>query len=216
MRERTGWREQSPWQGRGRPRSAGVSGDSLGGDPRRQPNPTDDAALHAEYEAYRRRQVAGLLQLVPRDAIRDLYAEARMWASARGVHCATDPVATLTRFAEHMLPLPPFAAWLADRDRNPLDHLEAGDEGIDAATAASPHRAGSRGFDYQGRPWVASLHVFTDDGVWRGFLRFHERTAAERHQTAHIFLEDSASEVRERFREFDRRTLGVFLRSVLP
>ncbi len=167
------------------------------------------------YRYYRRRQVTRLLHLVPRDAIRELYAQARIWADERGLHDPQDPLATLSSFAEHVLPLPPFEVWLADRVRYPLNHIEDGAE--EARTGAThPRRLEARRFDYGGRDWMASLNAFRDGAVWRGFLRFREVGCERRHHTANIFLERTAREVRETFREFDEGTLGAFLRAVLP
>ena len=172
----------------------------------------------ARYQCYRRRQITRLLHLVPRDAIRDLYGEARAWASERGIHDARDPMATLSAYAEHILPLPPFEVWAADRRRHPLSHIEDGGEDprAEASATVHPRRLEDRRFRYGGRTWVASLNVFRDGAMWRGFLRFRETGRDHRHHTANIFLEETARMVRERFREFDRGTLGAFLRSVLP
>ncbi len=172
--------------------------------------------LFARYRCYRRRQVTGLLHLMPRDAIRELYGQARAWATEHGIHDAQDPMATLSRFAEHLLPLPPFEVWMADRARYPLSHIEDGGEDPRAGSMAHPRRLEDRRFRFGGRHWIASLNVFRDGAAWRGFLRFREVGRTHRHHTANIFLEDTARKVRERFREFDRGTLGAFLRSVLP
>ena len=172
--------------------------------------------LHLRYQWYRRRQIARLLHLVPRDAIRDLYGEARAWASERGIHDSRDPMATLRAFAEHLLPLPPFEVWQEDRRRHPLSHIEDGGEDPRSEATILPRRLEDRRFRYGDRSWVASLNVFRDGAMWRGFLRFREVGRARRYHTANIFLEETARTVRERFREFDRGTLGAFLRSVLP
>lgn len=172
--------------------------------------------LFARYQWYRRRQVARLLHLIPREAIRELYAQARDWAAERGTHDARDPMATLTSFAESLLPLPPFEVWLADRARHPLSHIEDGGDDPRSPMVPHPRRLEDRRFDYGHRSWVASLNVFREGAMWRGFLRFREVGHTRRYHTANIFLEDTARKVRERFREFDRGTLGAFLRSVLP
>ena len=172
--------------------------------------------LYLRYHGYRRRQSARLLHVMPRDAVRDLYARAREWAQGRGLHDSQDPMATLVRFAEHLLPLPPFEVWLADREQHPLHHIEDANEGPHAPSVGLPGRLEDRRFDYAGRSWIVSLHVFRDGSVWRGFLRFRQRGGTRRYHTANIFLEETAKEVRRRFREFDRATLGAFLRSVLP
>ena len=172
--------------------------------------------LYLRYQCYRRRQVTRLLHLVPRDAIRELYGQARAWASERGLHDARDPMATLSAFAEHLLPLPSFEVWQEDRARHPLSHIEDGGEDPRSDAMVLPRRLEDRRFDYGGRSWIASLNVFRDGVMWRGFLRFREVGRDRRHHTANIFLEETARKVRQRFREFDRGTLGAFLRSVLP
>lgn len=172
--------------------------------------------LFARYRCYRRRQVTRLLHLVPRDAVRELYGQARAWASERGIHDPQDPMASLSSFAEHLLPLPPFEVWRADRARYPLGHIEDGGEDPQSGSMTRPRRLEDRRFRYGGRHWIASLNVFRDGSAWRGFLRFREVGRAHRYHTANIFLEETARNVRERFREFDRGTLGAFLRSVLP
>ena len=172
--------------------------------------------LYLKYHGYRRRQAARLLHVMPREAVRELYGEAREWAQGRGLHDVQDPMATLVRFAEHLLPLPPFEVWLADREQYPLCHIEDSNEGPHAAKVGQPGRLEDRHFNYAGRSWVASLHVFRDGTIWRGFLRFRQRGSTGRYHTANIFLEETAREVQRRFREFDRATLGAFLRSVLP
>lgn len=172
--------------------------------------------LYFRYYAYRRRHADRLLRLVPREAVRDLYGKAREWAKARGLHDTRDPMATLTRFAEHVLPLPTFEIWLADRQRHALRHIEDSGETTHGPAPVRPAKVEERRFDFGGRAWIASLHVFADGTRWRGFLRFRKEGEPRRHHTAHIFLEDTAREVRRSFREFDRAALGAFLRSVLP
>lgn len=172
--------------------------------------------LYLRYQCYRRRQVTRLLHLVPRDAIRELYGQARAWASERGLHDARDPMATLSAFAEHLLPLPSFEVWQEDRARHPLSHIEDGGEDPRSDEMVLPRRLEDRRFHYGGRSWTASLNVFRDGAMWRGFLRFREVGRGRRYHTANIFLEETARKVRQRFREFDRGTLGAFLRSVLP
>ena len=172
--------------------------------------------LYLRYHGYRRRQATRLLHVMPREAVRDLYGQAREWAKGRGLHDGQDPMATLVRFAENLLPLPPFEVWLADREQYPLCHIEDSNEGPHAPTMGQPGRLEARRFEYGGLSWSVSLHVFRDGTVWRGFLCFQELGRTLRFHTANIFLEETAREVQRRFREFDRATLGAFLRSVLP
>ena len=189
---------------------------------RREPGtPLDGPAetpevLYFGYYSYRRRHADRLLRLVPREAVRGLYAKAREWAKARGLHDTRDPMATLTRFAEHLLPLPTFEIWLADRQLHPLRYIEDCGRTPHSPAPVRPTKVEERIFDFCGQTWVASLHVFVDGRRWRGFLRFRKAGHTRRYHTAHIFLEDSAREVRRSFREFDGAALGAFLRSVLP
>ncbi len=183
--------------------------------PRDRPAETPEV-LYFRYLAYRRRHADRLVRLIPRDAVRDLYGKARDWAVAEGVHDSRDPMATLTRFAEHLLPLPPFEVWLADRTVHPIRHIEDSSRTSPVSPPAQPARVEERRFDYEGRIWIASLHVFAVGTRWRGFLRFRQSGHARRYHTAHIFLEETAREVRRSFRGFDGAALGAFLRSVLP
>ena len=172
--------------------------------------------LYFRYLAYRRRHAERLVRLVPREAVRELYRKARGWAVKEGVHDTRDPMATLTRYAEHLLPLPPFKVWLSDRASHPIRHLEDSSATSPVSLPARPARVEDRRFGYEGRIWIASLHVFPVGNRWRGFLRFRLTGHSRRYHTAHIFLEDTAREVRRSFRGFDGAALGAFLRSVLP
>ena len=183
--------------------------------PPEQPVETREV-LYLRYHAYRRRQAAQLLHVIPREAVRDLYARAREWAKERGLHDGRDPMASLKKFAEELLPLPTFEVWLADRERFPLCHLEDYTESAHAPRVSRPGKVEEREIGRDGRRWIGSLNVFREGDVWRGFIRFRERGKTQRYHTANIFREDSATEIRRRFREFDREALGAFLLSVLP
>ncbi len=172
--------------------------------------------LGARYHHYRRRQIARLLHLMPREALRQLYGEARGWATEHRLHDTRDPLATLIAFGEHLLPLPPFDLWLVDRSAHPLDHLEEEGETPGPDPAAHPRQLEARRFHYGGRSWIAALNVFRAGATWRGFIRFREYGRTRQYHTTDIFVEKTARLVRERFREFDRGTMGAFLRSVLP
>ncbi len=172
--------------------------------------------LYFRYLAYRRRHAERLVRLIPRESVRKLYGKARDWALDEGVHDSRDPMATLVRFAEHLLPLPSFEVWAADRARHPIRHLEDSSETSPVSPPSQPAKVEERRFDYEGRTWVASLHVFAVGARWRGFLRFRQAGRTRRYHTAHVFLERTAREVRRSFRGFDGAALGAFLRSVLP
>jgi hypothetical protein len=59
-----------------------------------------------------------LLSVLPREAVRSLYGQAREWAGQRGEHESKDPMASLRRYCSEILPLPPFHVWAADFQRN--------------------------------------------------------------------------------------------------
>ena len=183
--------------------------------PRHGPAETPEV-LYFRYLAYRRRHADRLVRLIPREAVRAMYGKARDWALEQGRHDSRDPMATLVRFAEHLLPLPPFEVWLSDRASHPIRHIEDSNPASPVSAPSRPAKVEERRFDHEGRTWVASLHVFSTGTRWRGFLRFRESGRTRRYHTAHIFLEDTAREVRRSFRGFDGGALGAFLRSVLP
>lgn len=191
------------------------AGTAWGTPPVDSPSETPEVQ-YFRYLAYRRRHADRLVRLIPRKAVRELYGKARKWALEHGKHDSRDPMATLTRFAEHLLPLPPFEVWLADRASHPIRHIEDSSAPSPASPLARTAKIEERRFDYEGRTWIASLHVVAADARWRGFLRFRESGRVRRYHTAHIFLEETAREVRRSFRGFDGAALGAFLRSVLP
>lgn len=185
--------------------------------PARQPRRrAADDPLRERYEQYRRRQAARLVTLLPRDAIRPLYREARARALRRGTFDPQDPVRALMELCLEVLPLPPFQRWHQDLEQNPVAHLE------DEAPAGQPRGqprptlADTRTLTAVGCLWYASLHLYADDDGWRGFVAFHSPERSGAHRTADIFHESSPADVRERFRSFEPQTLEAFLRSVLP
>lgn len=175
-----------------------------------------DGSLKRLYERYRERQVLSFLSLLPREGIRPLYRTARRWAVERDLHQEKDPLATLARYCQTILPLPPFPVWLEDFREHQGAYLEE----LDAAPAGDgepvPVTTEVRSLEEDGRRWYAALAVFRRDGAWRGYVTFRAEGSDSSFRTADIFRSDEPSEIRHRFEEFDRGTLAAFLRSTLP
>jgi len=168
----------------------------------------------AHYQAYRRRQAAALLSLVPREAIRPLYRQALGGSEAIDAMGEGDSLALLLSFCEKILPLPSFEVWLSDRRAHPAAHLdEAGTVPEERQAHVTVETRLLEGF---GALWQAELDVRCDDGIWRGHVTFRSADGSRSHSTGEIFREDAADSVRDRFLEFDDHTLGAFLRSALP
>lgn len=175
----------------------------------------DAEELQARYAAYRRRQVARLVQMLPREAIRPLYRRARAEGS-EGDASHDDPLAVLMSYCERLLPLPPFDVWRADLEANPDAHYGDLEDSVDGPTADAPSTMDARAFQYGDRPWLARLRSFRDAGLWRAYIAFEERDTGRVHRTATVFCEHDAATLRERFVAFDSAALGAFLRSALP
>jgi len=169
--------------------------------------------LRERYAAYRRTQAAGLLRMLPQEAIRPLYRKAR---EVVGPGDSEDPLSLLVRYCERILPLPPFDVWMHDLDRNPDAHLRDLDGSAAAPTVNAPSTVEVREVSYQGRRWRASLRSFRDQGVWRGFIAFDSERGTGVHRTTEIFCESDLTKLRERFVSFSPATLEAFLRSSLP
>jgi hypothetical protein len=177
----------------------------------------DDPDLRARYGEYRRRQAAALLPLLPRDAIRPLYARARHWAQSAGMDLGKDPLAVLLLFLEGLLPLPPLEIWMADRSSFLDAHVREEFASRGAQRRGSPPvMVETRSVAMVGRRWSATLGLFRRDEAWRGFIAFRPLEGGEGLRTADIFREEDPSEIRSRFLSFHPRTLAAFLRSVLP
>jgi hypothetical protein len=176
-----------------------------------------DPDLELRYGEYRRRQVAGLISLLPREAVRPLYARAREWGRAAGLVGGDDPLATLLLFLQQVLPLPPLEVWVDDRLANPEAHLR---EEFDSPQAQSrptlPLTVESRPMDVNGGRWRASLNLYRRDEAWRGFITFNPAEGGDGLRTAEIFREDDPEEIRKRFLGYQNHTLQAFLRSVSP
>jgi hypothetical protein len=177
----------------------------------------EDPDLGSRYEEYCRRQAKGLVSILPKEAIRPLYARAREWGRSTGQEVAKDPLATFLLFLREVMPLPPREVW--ERDR--MEHLDSHvKEEFDSPPAhhrsSPPVTVESRGMEMDGRRWRATLNLFRRDEAWRGFIVFNPLGEIETVRTADIFREEDPDEIRNRFLGFHNQTLQAFLRSVLP
>lgn len=181
----------------------------------------DHSELLSRYRAYRRRQARQLLRLVPREAVRPLYRRA-LTGEGKGEEtdgtgaALSDPLETLVRYCEDLLPLPPFETWRDDVANNPVAHLHDVDDSAEAPTSNTPVTFATRDFVAGDRAWTAHLRSFRDGEAWRGFIAFEDRRSSTLHRTALIFRESDPVEVRERFMSFESRALVAFLRSARP
>lgn len=169
--------------------------------------------IHRRYVAYRRRQAAKLMQMMPREAIRPMVRAAR--AAGFGVD-EDDPLEMLSRFCDSILPLPPIDVWEQDLYENPDAHLVDLSDAPEAPTAEAPSTMGVRSLKYGGEPWWAHLRSFRDGSGWRGFIAFEEPDSGRIHRTAMIFHEADPADLRERFEAYENASLEAFLRSALP
>jgi hypothetical protein len=177
---------------------------------------SEDPVVHSRYRAYRHRQAQALVSLLPRDAVRPLYARARAWAGEAGIEVGKDPLATLLLFLQEVIPLPPFEVWVADRSENLEAHLE--EEFISAPAhrrVSPPVMVESRAMRLSEAQWRASLSVFRRDDAWRGFISFRPLGEGPAVRTADIFREENPEEIRDRFLSLSNRTLQAFLQSLL-
>ncbi len=166
------------------------------------------------YEAYRRRQIRGLVSMLPREAIRPLYRAA---LEARGTgDSPDDPLEALVDHCSGLLPLPTFEVWADDLARFPAAHLRDLDDSFDVPTPAKPAAIAVRDLRVGGEPWRARLRVFRAEGAWRGFIAFEGASVGDDCRTAVIFREATPEDLRERFFAFDGHALEAFLRSCLP
>ncbi len=178
--------------------------------------PPTASALRRRYGEYCRRQAAALVEMVPREAVRPLYRQAREWARAQGLHEPKDPMATLHRFCRELLPLPSFEVWSSDYEAHRLAHLEDGAAFPHAGGPSEPVTVELRAVKHDGRQWHASLDVYRDGDYWRGYVRFYRDPAEPQVRTADIFCEEELQDLRNRFQSFTSDTLAAFLRSTLP
>jgi hypothetical protein len=177
----------------------------------------EDPELAARYEEYCRRQAKGLVSILPKNAIRPLYARAREWGRMTGKEVEKDPLATFVRYLQEVMPLPPRAVWEADRSKNLAAHVREEFDSPPAQHRSSPPvTVESRGMEMDGRRWRATLNLFRKDEAWRGFIIFNPLGESEVARTADIFREEDPDDIRNRFLGFHNQTLQAFLRSVLP
>lgn len=196
-------------------RSLGSSAPSSSEDRLRRSPPPEELARRT-YRAYRRRQAEELVRLLPSEGVRPLYKRAREWARARDLHDGKDPMRTLLRYCEHLLPLPPFREWVRDTTKNADAHVRQLERAPDGDGAGSPLPLEVRSFDDRGSVWYATLSLYRAEEAWRGFIAFHRGPETPILRTAEIFREESPAEVRSRFRAFEPPALRAFLRSVRP
>ncbi len=176
-------------------------------------------SLRSEYQRYLDRECHAFLRMLPRVGIRPLYAASRAWAADQGTHETKDPMASLVAYCRAHLPLPPFGVWLEDRRAHPGAHAR-----VAAAQALSEHdrvpvKVATRRLEHDGNAWTASLHVFHEEGSWRGFIAFACGSGDGRPisvRTSNIFCETELNTLSEVFDGFTSRTLSGFLRSALP
>ncbi len=173
------------------------------------------SVLRGIYEAYCLRQASQLLSLVPREAVRGLYGDARAWAIEGGVHEQKDPMATLVAYCRKLLPLPPFELWLEDYDVHRLVYMHELAGIPDVPPDPAPVAVELRSIRHEGVEWFAMLHVVHDRELWRGHISFHTDAGDTTARTAEIFCEESLTELRDRFRTFTSASLSAFLRSTL-
>lgn len=177
----------------------------------------EDPDLAARYEEYCRRQAKGLVSVLPKEAIRPLYARAREWGRAEGKEVEKDPLATFLLFLRELIPLPPQEVWERDRAAHLDAHVKEEFESPAAHRRASPPvTVESRGMEMDGRRWRATLNLFRKEEVWRGFIVFNPLGETSSVRTTDIFREEDPDEIRNRFLGFHNQTLQAFLRSVLP
>lgn len=193
-----------------------VRPDSAQDDRRRErPATPATAALLARYRGYRLRQGRDLLNLVPRDGLRDIVRACRPLTASAGADASLDDLAA---FCADLLPLPPLSVWMADFQSNRAAHLvdEAPAEAGPRSPDGTPVAVAVRHFSHQGDAWVAQLQVWPLHERWEGAIEFHTGDGGSTFRTGPVFQEAGVASVRDRFRSFDDPTLCAFLRSSLP
>ncbi len=173
-------------------------------------------ALRERYLAYRRRQGRDLLNIIPREGLREVVRACRpLTASTPQPDVSLEDLAA---FCAELLPLPPLSVWMADFQSNRDAHLidqAAADAGPRTADG-TPVAVAVRHFRATGKEWVAQLLVWPRERGWEGAIQFHTDDTARMWRTAAVFREEGVSAIRRRFDIFDDHTLSAFLRSSLP
>lgn len=172
--------------------------------------------LHERYVAYCRAQGRELLNVIPREGVRELIRHFRGQGEPVRAMDA-DMLDWLAGRCEELLPLPPFEQWAEDfyRSRAAYDPIP-GPPMAPAAPDGSPVTVEVRSLAFGGHRWTAGLALRPAAGGWTGHIRFHAREEGPVYATGEVFREGSPLAVRERFQAFDDHTLGAFLRSALP
>jgi hypothetical protein len=179
--------------------------------------------LRDRYLAYCSDQGRELLNIIPREGVRSLLRHFRLNG---GVHPYADRVedaddrGTLYWLAERameILPLPPFDVWVQDFHASRFEYATVpGPPMAPEAPDGEPVTVELRSIRRGESEWVASLGVRTLGERWVGHIRFHSPGEPKVFTTGEIFREPSPIDIRQRFRDFDERTLKAFLNSVLP
>ena len=173
-------------------------------------------ALRERYQAYRLRQGRDLLNLIPREGLREVVRACRPLAAlSPGTDVSLDD---LSAFCADLLPLPPLSVWMADFQHHREAHLadQAAAEAGPRTPEGTPVAVAVRHFRASGSEWAGQLLVWPCKGRWEGAIQFHRDETARVWRTAAIFQESSVSAIRQRFDIFDDSTLSAFLRSSLP
>lgn len=169
-------------------------------------------SLRGLYERYCDREAMELLSLMPRDALRPFYRRAAEWAEQGMENENPDPLAVVRGYARHLLPLPPYDAWIPLYLANRTTFLQSM-EIPSAPRRDDPVAVAVRAF---GDGWHAALCVTDAESGWNGFLQFHRSEGIQSCRTTDLFRGEEADEIRARFDSYDDATLVAFLRSALP
>lgn len=172
--------------------------------------------LEVRYRAYRHRQAARLLQLMPREAVRPLYRRALAALPPERLPFQGDPLALLTELAETLLPLPPLEVWRDDLLRHTEGHLRDVEESVHGPTAEAPATLEARTLESGGCRWRVLLRAFLDQGTWRGLMVFQDEAGGAMYRTAMVFRDTDPVALLDRFRSFEPAALEAFLRSARP